>query len=238
VELSIITITYNSKPDLELTLKSIAAQSRIAEVIVIDGGSTDGTLDVIHQNRNIITTFRSEPDRGIYDAMNKGLTLATGEWIYFLNSGDIFYDSSTLESLLSSLKEDLDIVYGDVLLSGKQTFTLSCDVSKMVIHHQGICYRKSLHDVFGNYIVHKHFTIADYFFFNQIIDYRWEKQDFVFAKCDANGVSSKTRTFYLKVCSDFLFGRVSILYLSAIIVAYPIYKSAKTILGLKSRHSA
>lgn len=233
--ITIITVVYNAKDDLELTLKSIESQSVKAEVVVIDGGSTDGTVEIINQNQHIITKFISEKDQGIYDAMNKGIDLATGDWIYFLNAGDVFHGPQTLELLLSECaSSESDIVYGDVIISGRSRFQLNCDVSKMVIHHQGICYKKALHHKVGKYVVNKKFTIADYFFFNLILPFNWKKTPQVIAICDASGVSSQMKSYYSKMCVDFTFGRLTILKFSLFVIAYPIYKILKNIINFKS----
>ena len=234
-QISIVTVVYNAKADLELTLKSISEQTIKAEVIVVDGGSADGTVEVIKDNLNIISKHISEKDQGIYDAMNKGIDLSSCQWIYFLNAGDVFYDSHTLEDLdKTCISDECDVVYGDVIISGKKEVQLGCDVSKMVIHHQGICYKKELHHKVGKYIVNRKFTIADYFFFNLIIPYRWKKINRVIALCDGGGVSSQLKSYYSKMCIDFTFGRLTITRFSLYIIIYPIYKFIKSTLGLKS----
>ncbi len=236
--ISIVTVVYNAKSDLELTLKSIKSQSANAEVIVIDGGSTDGTKEVIGQNKDIVSKSISEKDNGIYDAMNKGIDLATGEWIYFLNAGDVFFDYKTLELLVQKISEiDSDVLYGDVIISGTNQFQLNCDISKMVVHHQGIIYKKNLHDKVGKYVVHRKFTIADYFFFNLISQYKWTKNPQAIAICDATGVSSQMKSYYSKMCVDFTFGRLTIKRFSFFIIAYPFYKFLKTVFNFKSRYA-
>ena len=94
---SIITITYNAERFLERTILSVMAQKAPnVEYIVIDGASTDGTLDIIKRYEKQITSWISEPDQGLYDAMNKGLHRATGQYVWFMNAGDELYDSQTL----------------------------------------------------------------------------------------------------------------------------------------------
>lgn len=90
---SVITVSFNSVKTIERTLLSVANQSyRQIEHIVVDGGSTDGTVDLLHRHRASLVSYVSEPDSGIYDAMNKGIRLAKGDWIHLLNSDD-FYTS-------------------------------------------------------------------------------------------------------------------------------------------------
>lgn len=103
---SIITVVYNNKQGIEKTLSSIVAQTYTSlEYIVIDGGSTDGTLEIISLYQDHIDIFISEPDRGIYDAMNKGVGLATGQLVGIINSGD-FYESDAIETVVNSYHEN------------------------------------------------------------------------------------------------------------------------------------
>lgn len=94
---SIITVTYNAAKVLEDTIQSIVTQTyKNLEYIIVDGGSTDETLDIIHKYQEHITTVISEPDQGLYDAMNKGIKLATGDYLCFLNAGDGLHEDDTL----------------------------------------------------------------------------------------------------------------------------------------------
>ena len=111
--LSVITIVYNNVRDIERTMLSVLNQTYHAiEYIVIDGASTDGTLDIIKQYKNRITKLISEKDKGIYDAMNKGLAIATGDYVIFMNSGDEFYATDTVAKVFASAP-DADIYYGE-----------------------------------------------------------------------------------------------------------------------------
>ncbi|WP_020605652.1 glycosyltransferase family 2 protein [Spirosoma spitsbergense] len=114
---SIITITYNAERFLERTIQSVIGQQTTDyEYIVIDGNSTDGTLDIIRRYESHITTWISEPDRGLYDAMNKGLHRARGEYVWFMNAGDTLHDSQTLANLLTAMKENpANVYYSDAL---------------------------------------------------------------------------------------------------------------------------
>lgn len=99
-KITIVTVTYNCSKILKETLESCINQDyENVEYIIIDGASTDGTLDIINQHSENISFILSEPDKGIYDAMNKGIEHATGEWIFFLNAGDKFYSNKTLTPL-------------------------------------------------------------------------------------------------------------------------------------------
>lgn len=94
---SIITVTYNAEKVLEDTIQSIVTQSyKNVEYIIVDGGSTDGTLTIVNKYKEHIHTIVSEPDKGLYDAMNKGIKLATGDYLCFLNAGDGLHEDDTL----------------------------------------------------------------------------------------------------------------------------------------------
>ncbi|MDP9046562.1 MAG: glycosyltransferase [Bacteroidota bacterium] len=111
--LSVITVVFNNAADIERTLLSVINQSYPAiEYIVIDGQSTDGTLESIQRNKDRISKIISEKDEGIYDAMNKGLALATGDYVIFMNSADEFYANNTVEKVFATLP-DADIYYGE-----------------------------------------------------------------------------------------------------------------------------
>jgi glycosyltransferase involved in cell wall biosynthesis len=114
--ISIITIVYNSKSYLEATIKSIIGQTyKNIEYIIIDGGSTDGTLEIIKKYSKQISKWISERDSGIYDAMNKGLATATGEYVLFINSGDEIANPDVLFKIFSS-EVNADCYYGNTIL--------------------------------------------------------------------------------------------------------------------------
>lgn len=120
-KISVITVVFNNAHTIEQTIESVASQNypRI-EHIVIDGASTDGTLEIIHRHRERLSAFKSEPDRGMYDAMNKGLALASGDIIGFLNADDVYADSSVLARIARALQNPrVDACYGDLVYVGK-----------------------------------------------------------------------------------------------------------------------
>lgn len=106
---SIITINYNNKEGLELTIKSVLSQTyRNYQFIIIDGGSSDGSFDVIKKYANNINYWISEPDKGRYNAMNKGIKQAKGDYLNFMNSGDTFHSPTVLEDIARmNLTEDI-----------------------------------------------------------------------------------------------------------------------------------
>jgi len=114
MKISIVTVTYNSEKTLGATLRSVAAQDyQGIEHIVVDGGSTDGTLALVKEAGANVAQLISEPDRGIYDAMNKGIALARGEFVGFLNSDDILHSPQSISHIVRAA-HDGDVVYGDL----------------------------------------------------------------------------------------------------------------------------
>ena len=117
MKISIITVVYNDVNYIEETILSVLNQNyKNVEYIIIDGGSTDGTLKVINKYKEKISKVISEKDNGIYDAMNKGIKVLTGDIIGFLNSGDIYFNSFILEKVEKEFeKKKVDSVYGDLV---------------------------------------------------------------------------------------------------------------------------
>ena len=117
MKISIITTVYNGASTIEDTILSVASQSYPdTEHIIIDGSSTDGTLSLIKKHEGKIEKFLSEPDNGIYDAMNKGISLASGDIVGILNSDDVYYDNFCLSVVISEFQEKgVDSVFGDLV---------------------------------------------------------------------------------------------------------------------------
>ncbi len=117
MKISIVTACYNSEPTIRDTLRTIQMQThQNIEHIVIDGGSTDGTLEILEQNKQHIAYLTSEPDNGLYDAMNKGISKATGDVIGLLNSDDLFAHPDVLSQVANALADEtIDACYGDLV---------------------------------------------------------------------------------------------------------------------------
>ena len=115
MKISIITVSYNSVDTIEDTIKSVISQDYSdVEYIIVDGASTDGTLGVINRYKENIKTVVSESDKGMYDAMNKGIQLSSGDFIGILNSDDVYKDSNVLSLVVNSFEQNIDAVYGDI----------------------------------------------------------------------------------------------------------------------------
>lgn len=120
MKLSIITINYNNRDGLRKTIESVVNQTyKDFEYIVIDGGSTDGSVDVIKEYTDKIDYWVSEPDKGIYNAMNKGIDVAKGEYLNFMNSGDVFCDIDTIGCVFKG-NPNSDIICGNTMMPTRQ----------------------------------------------------------------------------------------------------------------------
>lgn len=118
-KLSVITVTYNAEKTLERTLKSVQEQSYSdIEHIIVDGKSKDGTVALIKRYENPGLRWISEPDQGLYDAMNKAAAMASGDYLCFLNAGDTFFSAGTVEKMFNSVPEtkSADIIYGETAI--------------------------------------------------------------------------------------------------------------------------
>jgi glycosyltransferase involved in cell wall biosynthesis len=157
-KLSVITVVYNNVADIERTMLSVINQSyRNIEYIVVDGASSDGTKDTIVKHQSRISTYISEPDKGIYDAMNKGLALATGDYVLFMNSGDEIYSTDTVAKVFASGANPADIYYGETEMYNENweslgrrrhgtpdSFSWKSFKYGMSISHQAIYIKRSL----------------------------------------------------------------------------------------------
>lgn len=165
IKISIITVVYNAADSLEETILSVINQNfDDFEFIIIDGGSTDGTLEIIKKHQDQITLWISEPDNGIYDAMNKGISKAKGDFIYFLGGDDLLYSESVLEKISIRLNDNKKVYYGNVhfktrniIYDGKFN---SLKIVTRNISHQSIFYSKH---IFKKYLYDTKYKIfADY----------------------------------------------------------------------------
>lgn len=119
IVMTVVTVAFNAAEALRRTIESVASQDYgHLEYIVIDGGSTDGTRETIRDCEGSITRWVSEPDGGIYDAMNKGVRMAHGDYCVFMNAGDTFADSRTVSTAVLRMEEGVDVAYGDIIKGG------------------------------------------------------------------------------------------------------------------------
>lgn len=193
-KLSIITICYNCASDLERTIKSVLIQTySTIEYIIVDGGSTDRTPQILDKYKDRIEYIISEPDDGIYDALNKGIIRATGEWILCLNAGDVLRNSHIITDVFSNeIPHHISFLYSDYVLTYEngKTETRPCDRSKGVIHHQNSIYRRNLHETYGYYIVTHPYIVSDLLFFLAIPENLFMKIDTIMTNVQFGGVSN------------------------------------------------
>lgn len=223
---TLITVVRNDSEGLRRTLDSVAAQTfRDFQFVMVDGVSTDGTIDLIRQAPRV-DTWISEPDEGIYHAMNKGVALADGEWLLFMNAGDEFADTDALSAAVSTIGMGVDVVYSDWIYRENGTL-VQADFDHMNVRHQSVLYRKSLHEVFGLYVVGRGVTISDFVFFLSIANRRWAYCSHPISVCDKAGVSGKPPHFYQRMAAELLFGRRSRVAVAGILLLHPLYRFLK-----------
>lgn len=157
MKITIITVSYNAENTIEATINSVINQTyNDIEYIIIDGKSTDNTLDIIKRYKNKITKWISEKDDGIYDAMNKGITLASGDYIFFLNADDFLINNNIIEKVVSYLKKDsqIDLLSGKVFIVSEKLLIQrvfdNCNLEMIkkggVIPHQGLFVKRKICD--------------------------------------------------------------------------------------------
>ena len=180
IKLSVITINYNNREGLSKTVESVKAQTLgDFEWIVIDGGSTDGSKELIEDNSQYITYHVSEPDKGIYNAMNKGVLASHGEYLLFLNSGDFLFDKNVLERVVPLLR-DKDIYVGRINSVGKENaseeeqadFSPEGILQKLTftwIPHQASFFKRTVFDEYGLYREDKRIASDWWAFFNSLV---------------------------------------------------------------------
>jgi len=118
--ITVITVAYNAAADIEYTIQSVLGQTYPhIEYLVLDGASTDNTVNIVKKYESQLQ-WQSEPDKGLYDAMNKGLQKAQGDFVLFLNAGDSFYTKDTLEKVFAHYTSEADVLYGDVMMVNAQ----------------------------------------------------------------------------------------------------------------------
>jgi glycosyltransferase involved in cell wall biosynthesis len=207
MNLSIITINYNNSFDLEKTINTVINQTyRDFEYIIIDGGSTDGSLEVIKRYEDEINYWISEKDKGVFNAMNKGIKYANGTYLLMLNAGDLLGDNKVLERVFQAKGYQEDILFGDVYRSvnGKifeksffpdiLTFNFFRQGS---LSHQGTFIKKRLHDTIGLYDENLKYSADWKFFILAICKYNatYIHLPFFVAICDCTGLTCNPANF-------------------------------------------
>lgn len=191
---TVITVCYNAREMLLRTMNSVWAQTyKHVEYVIVDGASTDGTLELLEEYGGRIDHWVSESDKGIYDAMNKGVSMAKGKWVIFMNAGDCFADNHVLENVFS-VPRQADVIYGDVVKGGVVKKASSPrNAHRMFFCHQCVFVKIESLKTFPFDISHK--MSADFKQMKQLwlAGKQFLQLDFPIADFDVQGVSNTNR---------------------------------------------
>lgn len=225
-KISVITVVFNSVDFIEETINSVLKLAYLnIEYIIIDGGSNDGTVEIIKRYDGYINYWITERDNGIYDAMNKGISIATGDWLVFLNSGDFFSDPTVFGGINFN-NDQIDIFYSDTILMKNGLFSIEkASLRKKRFVHQSFLYRRDLHKTYGNYLSLPKLTIADYLFLAPL----WTSDNSIklskpISVFRCGGLSSGDSHMYQKMAVDLMCGFSSPIFTALKIIIFPAYK--------------
>lgn len=218
---TVITVCYNSEKDIEKTMLSVLNQSyQNIEYIIIDGASKDRTVDIAklissqYQKRDI--RVFSEPDKGIYDAMNKGISKANGEWLNFMNAGDTFASNSIVSDMVSEISDGIRILRGNIIRNYNGFHVKSCgvvsqnpglmDMFNNTFHHQACFIQRSLFHDFGLYSTAYKLCSDWKFFFDCVVLHHVKTKyvDKTVALFEMDGASSKNVIRYIDERESYL----------------------------------
>ncbi len=207
MKFSIVTVVFNARNTIERTINSVLSQKNVdIEYIVVDGGSTDGTAEYLLSKKSLLSHLISEPDRGIYDAMNKGLQLCSGDIVGFINADDRYDDDFVLHKVFNAfLDASVDAVYGDLVYFSANTpnkisryynskiFTPKRLKYGLIPAHPALFFKKNIYQVYGNF--DPHFKIAgDFDFLARVFsggNVSYKHIPIVLVRMQLGGVSNK-----------------------------------------------
>mgnify|MGYP000020461838 CR=1 FL=1 len=204
--ITVITVVFNGSDSLEETILSVINQSyENIEYIVIDGGSTDDSIDIIRRYEHAIDFWISEKDGGIYDAMNKGIAIASGDWVNFMNGGDLFYSTDTIKSIFNNKLDHSKIIYGDVHIRYndftriQQANSPSKLWQGMSFSHQSVFCDLKYHKM--NLFNKKNKVCADLEFYYKAYkkDVHFKNTSTIISSVDVGGISESSRLETLKL---------------------------------------
>ena len=226
-KISVITVVFNDERNIEKTIKSVLNQTYSnIEYIVVNGASTDKTGDIINKYISGIDMYINENDKGIYDAMNKGVLASTGDWLIFMNSNDTFYDDKVIEKVFSSDYSENDIIYGTAAISSIQgTFFKPRSLNQfwkgMPFNHQSsfinaVTHKNNLYDI--RYQVS---AVYDLFYKIYKQEGKFIRIDLIIANYDLTGISHYSYVWlwdYLRI--NLKYSKSKILYVIFLFIKY------------------
>lgn len=237
MKVTVVTVTRNAAGVIERTVQSVLEQTGVElEYIVLDGASTDATLELLERYRDHIDILRSEPDRGIYDAMNKAARSATGDMLLYMNAGDVFSGPHALSRLLACAPAHGESVVfgcwaiesGDGSVQHRQP-----DLPRGIFNHQATLYSRSIHGWHGDYLCVRGLSAADFVFFRTL----QASNRIAFVCCaeevaliDPFGLSAGLQTYLQRVLVDTLCGFDGRYTAAAKMLIHPAYHRVKRLL--------
>jgi len=236
--ISIITVCYNAEKVIEKTMLSVLCQSyKNIEYVIVDGMSTDKTLEIIERTlksyKNVPVKIVSENDNGIYDAMNKAISYSNGDWLNFMNAGDVFSGPTIISEIVSSgLMNTSSFIYSDFIANdGHKARLIPQSLEKGKILHQSSLYKKSLHYKYGLFYVTHPYIVSDYLFFLQIPQGEFVKYSTPISVNDISGISMQGFWLeYGRISADFMMRRISEGKFVFLVIKRFIYNIAKRML--------
>jgi len=242
MKVSVITVAFNAAAMLERTVCSVLGQTGVDfEYVIVDGASTDHTLEMLRRYKEQLAFLLSEPDSGIYDAMNKGVRLASGDCLLFMNAGDSFADDRSLYRLVAAMDSNgvrEQVVWGGWLVQSAQAVAISKkpDLPRGLFNHQATIYSRSIHSWHGEYACVSGLTAADFVFFRTLqaskrVDFRTIAHPV--AVIDPFGTSAGLQTYLQRVLVDTLCGYEGRYLGAAKMVFHPAYHRLKRMLKIR-----
>jgi glycosyltransferase involved in cell wall biosynthesis len=203
--ITVVTVVYNSENAIESTILSVLSQTyKKIEYIIIDGGSSDATTQIIEKYLAGISLFVCEPDSGIYDAMNKAIGYANGEWIIFMNAGDLFSSILVLENVFNNSHYNFDVLYGDVFVMSfnkkkfKSARNLNSIYKGMPFCHQSVFVRTSIHKRHYFNISYRIASDFDFFIYLFQLNYKFKYLGIPISNVSSGGISDSRRIETIK----------------------------------------
>lgn len=203
VLITVITVSLNSVKTIEKTILSVLNQTyKNIEYIIIDGGSTDGTLEIIEKYKNKISHYKSEKDKGIFDAMNKGVSISNGKYLNFMNSDDYFFSNTIIEESIPYLDGEYDIIYGNMEVRNKTLKFIKYEkVPKYLwmgpVNHQSSFIKKDIMEKYKYNTENK--LLADFEFFLNVYYNKGKilKIEKIIASYSSEGISSQNYNLFV-----------------------------------------